>query len=194
VPADSRVRSRALPALPYSSARGSAAAEGAGIARPAHIERQGDAASGDPDSRCGVTHSTVPRVRPPGHAGCSLVRVVQMAVESLAEFDCQTCGACCVSPNTGDAYVALSDSEATRMTWAQLPVILQRQGGDPPEFLPKLGTKLDANAMNVCAAFGGVVRSTCFCSIYADRPQACRQFDVGGNACREARRKVGLAV
>lgn len=38
------------------------------------------------------------------------------------------------------------ESEATRLTLLQLPVIFQRQGGDPPEFLPKLGTKLDRQA------------------------------------------------
>lgn len=106
------------------------------------------------------------------------------------EFDCQTCGACCVSPYTGEAYVALSDSEATRVALARLPVILQRQGGDPPEFLPRLGTKLDATATKVCAALGGVVGSQCFCSIYEERPSACRQFEVGGRECREARRRM----
>ena len=109
------------------------------------------------------------------------------------EFDCQTCGACCVSPYTGDAYVALDDDEATRLTLAQLPVILQRQGGEPPEVVSKLGTKLSANATNVCAAFGGIVGSTCFCGIYEERPTACRQFEVGGKACREARRSMGFA-
>jgi Fe-S-cluster containining protein len=112
----------------------------------------------------------------------------------MGEFDCQTCGACCVSPYTGDAYVALHDSEVSRMTMAQLPVILQRQGGEPPEFLPRLGTKRNANAMNVCAAFEGDARSTCSCSIYESRPNACRQFEAGGAACREARRLIGISV
>src|SRR5688572_13354927 len=110
------------------------------------------------------------------------------------EFDCQSCGACCVSPYSGDAYVALDDREATRLTLAHLPVILQRQGGDPPEFLPRLGTKLGANATNVCAAFGGIVRSMCFCGIYEERPNACRQFEAGGKACREARQRIGFGL
>jgi Fe-S-cluster containining protein len=110
------------------------------------------------------------------------------------EFNCQTCGACCSSPYSGEAYVALTDDEATRLIRAQLPVILQRQGGDPPEFLPRLGTKLDANAAKVCAAFGGVVGSTCVCTIYEERPSACRQFEVGGRQCREERRRMGVAA
>ena len=110
------------------------------------------------------------------------------------EFDCQTCGACCVSPYSGDAYVALDESEAARLALAQLPVILQRQGGDPPEYVPKLGTKLSVDSTRVCAAFAGIVRSACFCGIYEGRPNACRQFEVGGKACREARRRVGSSA
>jgi Fe-S-cluster containining protein len=99
-----------------------------------------------------------------------------------------------VSPYSGDAYVALSDSEVRRMTLAQLPVILQRQGGEPPEFLPRLGTKVSAGAMTVCAAFEGNARSACSCSIYESRPNACRQFEAGSAACREARRLVGISA
>jgi Fe-S-cluster containining protein len=97
-----------------------------------------------------------------------------------------------VSPYSGSVYVSLDDGEAGRMLVAQLPVILQRQGGDPPEFLPKLGTKLSANGMKVCAAFEGNAGSTCSCRIYEGRPSVCRQFEVGSQACREARRLIGL--
>jgi Fe-S-cluster containining protein len=110
------------------------------------------------------------------------------------EFDCQACGACCVSPYRGDTYVALDESEAARLASARLPVIFQRQGGDPPEYVPKLGTKRSDQAMNVCVALGGVVGSTCFCGIYQVRPNACRQFEVGGKACLEARRRIGLSA
>ena len=129
-------------------------------------------------------------------AGPGLELVTSVFVGSVMnrECDCQTCGACCASPYSGEAYVALNDGEAIRFTLTRLPVILQRQGGDPPEFLPRLGTKLDANATKVCAAFGGVVGSTCFCSVYEKRPSACGQFEVGGRACREARRRMGVAA
>jgi len=82
VPADGRVRPRALPALPYSSARCCAATEGASIAHPPRIERQGDAAGSEPEPSRVVAQSAVPRVRPSDHTGCQLVRVVQMAGES----------------------------------------------------------------------------------------------------------------
>lgn len=97
-----------------------------------------------------------------------------------------------MSPYSGSAYVSLDDREAGRMLVAQLPVILQRQGGDPPEFIPKLATKLSADGMKVCAAFQGNAGSSCACGIYEGRPSACRQFEVGSNACREARRLIGM--
>jgi Fe-S-cluster containining protein len=99
-----------------------------------------------------------------------------------------------VSPYSGDAYVALHASEVRRMTLAQLPVILQRQGGEPPEFVPRLGTKWDAHAIKVCVAFEGDARSTCSCGIYESRPDTCRQFEAGSVACREARRLVGVSA
>jgi len=99
-----------------------------------------------------------------------------------------------VSPYSGDAYVALDDSDVSRITQAQLPVIFQRQGGDAPEFLPKLGAKLSANAMNVCVAFDGSAGATCSCRIYEGRPSACRQFEAGSHGCREARRRLGISA
>jgi Fe-S-cluster containining protein len=113
---------------------------------------------------------------------------------SPQEFDCQACGACCVSPYTGEAYVALSDDEATRLRRGQLRVVLQRQGGEPPVFLPRLGAKLNADGTKVCVALGGTVGAACFCRIYAERPSACRQFEAGGRACREARRMMAGAA
>jgi uncharacterized protein len=110
----------------------------------------------------------------------------------VRQFDCQICGACCVSPYSGGAYVSLDDREAARMLVAHLPVILQRQGGDPPEFLPKLGTKPSGNGMKACAAFQGNAGSTCSCSIYEGRPSVCRQFEAGSHACRDARRLIGV--
>jgi Fe-S-cluster containining protein len=31
------------------------------------------------------------------------------------------------------------------------------------------------------------------CGIYSDRPQSCRDFALGGQACLEARRRIGLS-
>src|SRR5262245_29193956 len=89
VPADGRVRSRALPTLPYTSAGRPAATEGPGatysqrcrIAAPP--ERCADDAAGEPEQRCDGASAAMPGVRTSDYAGCSLVRLVQMAGQSL---------------------------------------------------------------------------------------------------------------
>jgi hypothetical protein len=83
VPADDRVRSRALPALPYSFARRAAAIEGDRIPYSTHIERCAEAARDKP----AAVEPAMPRMRPSDHPGVSLVRLVQMAGESLGRYD-----------------------------------------------------------------------------------------------------------
>jgi Fe-S-cluster containining protein len=46
-----------------------------------------------------------------------------------------------------------------------------------------------------CAALhGGVSNQPFVCSIYDDRPKACRDFENGGAHCLTARRRVGLSL
>jgi Fe-S-cluster containining protein len=109
-------------------------------------------------------------------------------------YDCQTSGACCFSPWTGDGYVRLYDIDLDRLQAISLPVIFQEQGyGDPPEVIPKLGTKDDGLGGRVCIAFEGRAGESCGCGIYTSRPEACRRFEVGGLLCQQARRRMGLA-
>lgn len=105
------------------------------------------------------------------------------------EYDCQQCGACCIDYFGSKGYVRLGERDVRRMERLGLPVILD--GGEA-----WLGTNSpDGPAGNsVCSAFSGNVGKTCRCSIYADRPDACQRFEVGGRWCREARRGVGLPV
>src|SRR5438876_972247 len=93
-------------------------------------------------------------------------------------YDCQTCGACCYSPWTGDGYVRLYDIDLDRLDGSGLSIILQDQGelGDLEEVLPKLGTGFDDQGRRTCIAFRGLAGKQCSCTIYADRPEACRRF------------------
>lgn len=45
---------------------------------------------------------------------------------------------------------------------------------------------------NRCVALRGEVGVSVACSVYNDRPDACRKFEVGSELCNEARRKVGI--
>lgn len=97
----------------------------------------------------------------------------------LDERHCAACGACC---REGFDRVELLAREPIRKRHPQLVVVdgfgahLPRPGGRcvalvPPSFEP-----------------------TYRCRIYADRPRACADFPVGGSACLEARRRVGLSA
>lgn len=109
-------------------------------------------------------------------------------------YDCQTCGACCFSPWTGDGYVRLYDIDLERLRESGLPVIHQEQGGDPPEVVPKLGTKIVDPGSRGCVAFEGRLGESCTCGIYELRPEACRKFPPGGALCKQARQRMGLPV
>lgn len=108
-------------------------------------------------------------------------------------LDCQTCGACCFSPWTGQGYVRLYNLDLARVHGRGLPVIHQLQDGDSPEVVPKLATKL-VPAGRVCIAFEGEPGAACQCTIYTDRPNACRQVEPGSFTCRESRQRFGLPV
>lgn len=116
-------------------------------------------------------------------------------MSDLPQYDCLTCGSCCHSQSPGRGYVLLSDADHDRMRRLNLPVITSPvQDSDPPETVHLLGTKLDANGCKVCVAFTGVAGGVNACSIYADRPGACRGFELGGFFCQEARKRFGLPV
>ena len=88
--------------------------------------------------------------------------------------DCLTCGACCreayhtVEVGARDPFVR-AHPELLHRTDGRLQVI--RNG-------PR------------CACLGPDLR----CSVYADRPRTCRDFERGGPNCVDARRRVGLSA
>ena len=111
-----------------------------------------------------------------------------------APFDCQTCGACCLSPWDAVGYVRLDDIDARRLASVGLPVITEEQPGwdGAPETLLRLGTTRDDRRQRACAALGGTAGERCSCGVYDLRPDACRRFEAGSGLCRAARRGLGL--
>lgn len=104
-------------------------------------------------------------------------------------YDCQACGACCLEPFGGHAYVSLSVAEAGRMRRHGLAVIQAKQG----LCLRTVAVPGWAGVF-ACPALRGEVGKACSCSVYADRPEVCRQFEPGGLMCRDARRAAGLST
>jgi hypothetical protein len=98
--------------------------------------------------------------------------------------DCATCGACC-----REAYHSVTVSVRDPVVWKQ-PALVERRGH-------RFEIRRDDDR---CAALRdrrgdgarGPDERIFTCSIYEDRPQACRDFAAGGRHCLDARHRVGL--
>lgn len=95
----------------------------------------------------------------------------------LTASDCAPCGACC---REGFDRVDVRARDAIRK---RHPNLVHEDGWGL--HLPRPDGR--CVALEVGAEHGHR------CRVYADRPSACREFAVGGDACLEARRRVGLS-
>src|SRR5208337_3276237 len=119
----------------------------------------------------------------------------KMSEEITPKYDCLKCGACCASPSPGKTYVRLSAADIERLRGTGLPILShEEQDSDPVEVIHSLGTKLDPNGRKVCIALGGCSGGENACSVYEQRPVACRRFEVGGLFCEMARKEFGLPL
>ncbi len=108
----------------------------------------------------------------------------------MPSFDCQRCGACCVNPpeNRREGFLDYIEVDAAA------PLLLQ----------PKLVARLVRyNADGVphlrltpgegrCQALRGKLGARVTCTIYRERPQACRKVEAGSRLCQRYRRAAGL--
>jgi hypothetical protein len=102
--------------------------------------------------------------------------------------DCRSCGACC-----REAYHSVTVSVRDPVVWRH-PSLITRHGhrfeilreGDRCAALEEHSEKPGETAS------GGAGRRF-GCTIYQDRPRACRDFEAGGRHCLDARRRVGLS-
>jgi Fe-S-cluster containining protein len=110
----------------------------------------------------------------------------------MEAFDCQSCGACCVhlGPYDGNAHVHLDREEASRMRRLGLRAVEAPLDSRCLAAAPHEG----AWGYPACVAFAGQVWVCWACSIHAERPSICREFEVGSDLCREARERAGLPV
>jgi Fe-S-cluster containining protein len=104
-----------------------------------------------------------------------------------SEFDCQTCGACCVTYD-----VALLGNEIERFEadprLRSLTVLHRGRTG------PAIRLMQRERANGRCVALHGPLHR-CACSIYAERPSLCAEFAPGSPDCLAARARLGgLAV
>ena len=96
----------------------------------------------------------------------------------LTATDCLSCGACCreaydtVEVDDDDPVVGRHPELVRRGPFGRLNLL--REG-------PRCACLLAQRGVYTCA-------------IYEERPRTCRDLEVGGEACRTARQRVGLPV
>jgi hypothetical protein len=93
----------------------------------------------------------------------------------LTDDSCGPCGACC---RQGFDRVDVRPRDVIRKRHPEL--VHEDAWGT---HLPRPG--------GLCVALDVVGAHRC--RVYADRPRSCREFAIGGDACLEARRRVGLS-
>ena len=106
---------------------------------------------------------------PAGAAACALHR---------GALDCQECGACC-----RHAYDIVEVARREIVT-VRHPQLVEQKGR-------LLQLRRSADRLR-CAALAGPPEGPYGCTIYADRPNTCREFTAGTSSCVTARRWVGL--
>ena len=95
---------------------------------------------------------------------------------------CTACGACCVSFRV-DFSVHETQSEGGAVPdglWVPVTDHISRMRGTD-------------HGRPRCAALSGQVGEKAVCGIYEWRPNPCREFEEGSDACAQARRRHGLA-
>ncbi len=99
---------------------------------------------------------------------------------------CETCGACC-----REAYHSVTVSVRDPVVWKQPDLVerhghrfeIRREGDRCAALTDRRNDESRAPSARIFT-----------CSIYEDRPQACRDFAAGGRHCLDARRRVGLSM
>jgi len=127
-----------------------------------------------------------PRCRQTRSGSRSLARRVQRDDVACERFEprlsghsCGACGACC---REGFDLVPVRAREPMARLHAELV-----RGDGHGLHVPRPGGR--------CVALigDGAGEAPYRCSVYADRPRACAQFELAGDACLQARRRVGLS-
>jgi Putative zinc- or iron-chelating domain len=127
-------------------------------------------------ARCRMTRSPL---RPSGLRVEQGERACERFESRFGDDACASCGACC---REGFDLVPVRAREAMARRHPEL-LVSDRHG----LHVPRPGGRCRALTGN------GESAQPYRCSVYADRPRACAQFELGGDACLEARRRVGLS-
>ena len=103
--------------------------------------------------------------------------------------DCRTCGACCGPEHDVPSYADLVPADLLRLSARFVREQTVREVG---AHITAIRTKRTRSG-TVCSALRGTVGRRVSCSIYANRPQVCRDaIQPGDRACLDERRRLGI--
>jgi len=108
-------------------------------------------------------------------------------------FDCRTCGACCLAPSGAGQYVRLDDEDLARLEDAERERFVVRESETSSHPFAWLETRETDDEL-VCAALDGVPGAACSCVIYPRRPAICRRFEMSSPECLLARANLDLPI
>ena len=121
-------------------------------------------------------------------------------------LDCRTCGLCCICLFDQDVFCDVTSEDEERLDEAFV-----RKNVVRPSLLGELADSVSGRrtedgaiktkwrtvktgplrgiSVNACAALRGSIMNRVFCSVYKNRPDACRKaLSQGDKACREVRK------
>ena len=113
------------------------------------------------------------------------------ATEDLREkyqAECQSCGLCCCHPLTKADGRAAYDR---LLSYPAIQEVTYRWWHGQEQTDQEAGYWMRMRN-GQCIALDGELKKQVTCTIYEDRPSACRQFEAGSEACLRLREKAGL--
>ena len=107
----------------------------------------------------------------------------------MSRYECRQCGACCCnSPeNRAEGFTEYIEVDE-RAPLLKKPALVRRLVVYSDEGTPHLRLHPDGR----CVALRGSIGQQVRCTIYAERPSPCREFDIEHAACNRARQRHGL--
>ena len=114
--------------------------------------------------------------------------------KAVDDYDCTTCGACCVGTWPDPTRYA----SVTREDMHRILTVLSPSEVDevvaPPDDEGNRAMRVAPNAHGIrtCVALDGKVGGCVSCRIYSCRPKVCSDFRVYSDECLRARKREGI--
>jgi len=103
------------------------------------------------------------------------------------DYDCRTCGLCCIGDNNSGHYVYVDQRDIHQLPNYYQQRVMPVYDSQLDLEIWALATKERDDGAHVCVAFEGQEGVSCRCAIYNARPQVCKDFEPRSRSCRDVR-------